>query len=508
VIDPKELAEVLDSILEGIQVLGPDWRYLHVNDVAAQHGRSTKQALIGRTIQQCYPGIETTAVFAAMQRCMQDRTAHVMENEFTFPDGSRGHFELRIAPVPQGICVLSIDVTARKEAEAGRRKAEERLLHAQRMEAIGLLASGIAHDFNNLLTVILGQGEIALTRDEGPRTEDVETLVLAARSAAGLTRQLLAYGRRSVQTREVVNLAFVIADLETILQRTLDDRIELVLDTDKPVATVEVDRTQLEQIVMNLVLNARDSIPGRGRITVALDTADFDSDYVLAHPDANLGPHSVLVVSDTGVGMDAATQARIFEPFFTTKVRGSGSGLGLSSVYGIVKQHGGSIVVRSAPGSGSTFLIHLPCATARATPEPERPPRHQPRAKGQPATILVVDDRPEIGQLMQMMLTLDSHRVLLAQSGEQALSLWREHRPAIDLLITDSRMPGMSGSDLIHRVRQDDPELPVLCTSAQTEQDLADGGGLVASVSFLEKPFTRTQLRTIVHQMLGVGDAG
>ncbi len=500
-IDPTELAQVLDSILEGIQVLGPDWRYLHVNDVAAQHGRSTKANLVGRTILECYPGIETTPVFATMRTCMTERSSHVLENEFTFPDGSKGYFELRIHPVPQGICVLSIDVTARKEAEAGRRKAEERLVHAQRMESVGLLASGIAHDFNNLLTVILGQSEIALSRDDGPHTEDIETLVRAAESAAGLTRQLLAYGRRTVLAREVVQLAKVIADLETILQRTLDERIELVLDTRKPVPAVEVDRTQVEQIVLNLVLNARDAIPGRGRITVALDSADLDSDYVLAHPDATRGRHAVLVVSDTGLGMDAATQARIFEPFFSTK--GRGSGLGLASVYGIVKQHGGSLAVRSAPGSGSTFAIYLPCATSAAAAAPRPTLRTEPITKDGPASILVVDDRPEIAHLMQMMLKLDAHEVAVATSGEEALSLWRAQRERIDLLITDSRMPGMSGSELIQRIRAEDPGLPVLCTSAQAESDLRDSGGMLATVSFLEKPFTRTQLRTIVNHMLG-----
>jgi CheY-like chemotaxis protein len=291
-----------------------------------------------------------------------------------------------------------------------------------------------------------------------------------------------------------------------MLRRMLDGSIELVFDLDKPVSVVDVDRTQLEQIVVNLVLNARDAIAahgasgGSGRITVALETADFDSEHVLAHPDAKLGPHTVLVVSDTGIGMDEATQARMFEPFFTTKEHGSG--LGLASVYGIVKQHGGSMLVRSAPGTGTTFAVYLPCAVAREEDDAPLAPRVRAPQDDAPATILVVDDRPEIAELLRMMLTLDAHRVLKATSGEEALSLWREHRKSIDLMITDSRMPGMTGSELIQRIRSDAPQLPVLCTSAQTEDELAESGALATSVSFLEKPFTRTQLRTIVGHIL------
>ncbi|MBL9079370.1 MAG: response regulator [Planctomycetes bacterium] len=500
-VDPKDLSVVLDAILEGMQVLGPDWRYLHVNEVAARHGHTTRERLLGRTVFECYPGFEQTAVFTAMRACMTERTPCVMENEFTYPDGSKAWFELRIEPVPQGICVLSLDVTARKLAETERQRAELRLQHALRMEAIGLLAAGIAHDFNNLLTVVLSQAEIGLARAGGPTPEDLQTIVTAARSAADLTRQLLAYGRRSMQRREVVDPREVVEGIAAIVRRSLREGIELVLDLDRPVQRVDVDRVQLEQIVMNLVVNAADAIRDRGRITVALDRADLDSDYVLRHPDARRGPHTVLVVADTGIGMDAATQARIFEPFFTTKAE-RGSGLGLATVYGIVKQHGGSIEVRSAPASGTTFLVHLPCA---ARPESAPSAATRPAAERTPlppARLLVVDDRREIAELMRRMLVGDGHTVHVATAGESALAMWRRDPAGIDALITDYGMPGMTGAELIASVRADRPELPVVCTSAWPEPHFARQWSGQGSVLFLEKPFTRSQLREVLANAL------
>lgn len=499
--DTRELVGILDSILEGIQVIGRDWRYLHVNDVAARHGRTTKELLIGRTITACYPGIDRTPVWDVMLRAMTDRTSQLLENEFVFPDGSRGHFELRIHPVPQGICILSIDVTARKEAENARRRAENLLQHAQRMEAIGRLASGIAHDFNNLLTVILSQSEIAAARAGGPQPADVATITSAATTAAGLTRQLLAYARQVPMKRSIIDLGEVLEGLRTILERSMENRIQLVVDTSRRVPPVDADRSQVEQIVMNLVLNARDAIEGRGSITIGLDAADLDAAHLAADSCTRPGPHSVLVVRDTGTGMDAATQARMFEPFFTTKPAGRGTGLGLATVYGNVQQHGGAIRVHSVPGSGTTFEVFLPCAHQSAVGSP----LHSTTRVGPsgPATILVVDDTAQIGHLIRMMLAEDRHVVMLATSAEEALHLWKRNRHAIDLVITDHRMPGMSGRELVRRLRREDPHLPVVCTSAPSPSELAGSPEPEGSVAFLEKPFSRASLAAAVATALG-----
>jgi signal transduction histidine kinase len=500
-LSPPELVSIVDALLEGLQVIGPDWRYLHVNEAAARHGRTNKEALLGRTMMECFPGIETTEVFALLRRSLVERSSHVLENVFTFPDGSTGTFELRIEPVAQGVCILSVDVTARKEAEQARLQAEERLRHAQRMEAIGQLAAGIAHDFNNLLTVMLAQGETALERPEGPSREDVETMIQAVRSSADLTRQMLAYGRRSVLMPEVLDLAEVVHGFERILRGSIDARIELRVDMPPGLGRVEADRSQLEQILLNLVVNARDAIPGTGRITVGLASADLDEDYVRLHPGTRPGPHLVLVVTDTGAGMDAATRARIFEPFFTTKELGRGTGLGLATVYGIVKQHGGDVWVYSEPGRGTTFKVYLPATTRTAeavAPSPQRPTAPPPAQ----TTLLLAEDDPMLRRLLTSMLSSAGYQLLVAARGDDALRLWDEHHGIIALVITDVMMPGMPGPDLVRRMRERRPDLPVICTSGYSDAHLAERGSLLDNVVFIEKPFTPKVLRQQVAALL------
>lgn len=505
-IEPSELASILDALLEGVQVLSQDYRYLHVNAAAARHGRLTKEALLGRTMQSCYPGIEHTPFFATLRQCMQDRTSCVLENEFRFPDGSRGWFELRIEPVPQGLCVLSIDITAKKQAEEARNRAEQRLAQGERLEAIGKLAAGVAHDFNNMLTVMLSQGELALSQVAGPTRQDVEILMAAARSSAQLTQQLLAYSRRATLAPEIVDLGVILRDLEPMLRRTLESRIELVVDTSLPIGKVEVDRVRIEQIVMNLVLNARDAIPDRGRIAISLNHADLLLDDARANPGLRPGPHTVIAVTDTGIGMDAETRRRMFDPYFTTKGKGIGTGLGLATVFGIVRQHQGAIAVNSTVGEGTSFKIYLPCA-AEPSAEPsiapiarQAAPRiHTRRKRG---TILVVDDLPEVAELIARILQRDAHRVLLAIGGAQAVEMWRRHHDKIDLLITDLSMPDISGPDLVRRLRAARGDLRVLCTSGNAESHLRHDGRLPADVSLLEKPFSPTELLLRVQDLI------
>ncbi|HEX5053004.1 MAG TPA: response regulator [Planctomycetota bacterium] len=491
-IHPSELVSVLDAILEGIQVVSPEWRYLHVNDAAAHHGRSTKQALIGRSMLECYPGIENTPLFEVMRRCMHERRSHVLENAFTFPDGSVGHFELRIAPVPQGICVLSIDVTDRKQAEAARAEAEERLARAQRLEAIGVLAAGIAHDFNNQLMIIMGAGHAALAQAEGPIREEIETILAAAGSAAQMTRHLLANGGRAAAS--YIDPCRVAAGFEQVLLRSLPTQIELAFDMGRDVGAVNMDRGELEQILMNLVLNARDASSGVGRITISVRSTCLGPEFTASHPGARVGPHTVIAVTDKGAGMDAATRARIFEPFFSTKE--SSSGLGLASVHSTVRRRGGFVSVRSEPGAGASFEVYLPSAPA------PRADVVDARAASTGSTILFVDDMPEVGRLVAKFFEADSHRVLLATSGEQALALWHEHGAAVDLLVTDISMPGLSGPDLVARMRAQRPGLPVLFMSGFSDSELACAGGMPKDVAFLEKPFAPTQLLELVHELL------
>ena len=516
VLTSGDFVTVLDGILEGFQILDRDLRYLHVNDAAAKHGRTTREALLGRTMAECYPGIEGTGLYAMLRQTIADGKSHSLENAFTFPDGSTGHFELRIEPVPQGVCVLSIDITARKNAEAARAKAEERLQTAQRMEAVGQLAAGIAHDFNNLLTIILGQADVALSRPEGPTRADVETLLAAARSSSELTRQLLTYGQRTSVAREQVDLGEVVTGLERMLRRSLGQRIDLRIEAREPPPKLSAIRSQIEQILLNLVFNARDAIAGEGRVTITLARTELDEADIGGHPGARPGPHALIGVADSGEGMDAATRARIFEPFFTTKEKGRGTGLGLATVYGIVRQHGGVIWVYSEPGKGTSFKVYLPIAeaetsadaTAPAPPSPRRgsvasaakgsasPAPARPTAGGAPSsrggaepTILVVDDAPLLRKLIAAVLEGAGYEVLAAARGEDALALWEAHEDQIALLITDLVMPGMGGADLIDRLRGQKPELPIICTSGYSSAELMERRALPAGVAFVEKPF-------------------
>jgi PAS domain S-box-containing protein len=489
-----DYVSILDAMLEGFQIVDPELRYIHLNETAAQHGRSTKEALLGRTMMECYPGIEHTEVFALIRSCVEERTSHLLENDFTYPDGSVGHFELRIQPVPQGASILSIDVTERKLAQSALAKAEERLHHAQRMEAVGSLAAGLAHDFNNLLTVILAEGERALSRTDGATGSHIEAMVAAARASADLTRQLLAYGRRTLLDRRAIDLSDVVRGLDPLLRPSLEPRIGLHLDAPRELACVEADRSQVEQIIMNLVLNARDACDGPGRVTVALSRTVLDAEHARVHPGATPGPHAVLTVADTGKGMDEETVARVFEPFFTTKERGRGTGLGLATVYGIVKQHGGNIWVYSELGVGTTFKIYLPATDCAHVEQPRSDPPPEAVASGRPATgrptVLVADDAEIMRKLIEVILSGAGYRVLVAASGGEALEIWDREGDSVALLLTDATMPGMSGAELIARLRERRADLPIVCTSGYRGRDLAERGALPAGVAFVEKPFS------------------
>lgn len=489
-----DLATVLDAMLEGFQVLDAELRYLHLNDVAARHGRKSKEELIGRRMADCYPGVEATPLYAAMQRAVATQTPEVLENAFTYPDGSVGHFELRLAPVPAGLCVLSIDVSDRKAAE-------ERLRHAQRMEAVGQLAAGIAHDFNNLITVMLGQGELALARPLGVAREDVEILLAAARTSAELTRQLLAYGRRSVVHCEVVDLPQVLSALGPLFQRTLPSNVAFSVEAQPALRTL-ADRSQVEQVLMNLVVNARDAMPRGGQLAVRAAEATLDAQAAgVVTGGLTPGRYVELTVADTGTGMTPETAARIFEPFYTTKKRGEGTGLGLATVYGITKRHGGTILVDSLLGQGTTFRVYLP-ATDREVVVEEPPPPSAAAPSSAQRVVLVVEDTPMIRSLMSAVLTRAGYEVLLAESGADALAVWNDRRGKVALLITDVMMPGMSGPELITKLRQMAPDLPVICTSGYSDDQLSGADALPAAVVFLEKPFSGSALVQRVASML------
>jgi two-component system, cell cycle sensor histidine kinase and response regulator CckA len=488
------LGTVLDALREGIQIIDREWRYVYLNQAAAMHGRKEREELLGRTMLECYPGIDATEVFATLRQCMEQRTNASIQNEFFYADGQRRNFELRIEPCEAGLVVLSIDVT-------DGRRVEEQLRHAQKMEAVGRLAGSVAHDFNNLLSVILGQSEVLLEdlKPLDPVRPDIESIRNAGIRAASLTSQLLAFSRQQVLIPRVMNLNDVVQEAEKMLRRLLGEDVELVTRYERTLHKVKVDPGQIDQVVMNLAINARDAMPRGGKLTIETKNVELDDSYESDHFGVVPGPHVMLAVSDTGIGMDKATQARIFEPFFTTKEVGKGTGLGLSTVFGIVKQSGGNIWVYSEPGAGSTFKVYLPKAGESDVEAVEVVPLATLNGT---ETILLVEDDDGVRQIALLILRRYGYHVLEARNAGEALLTCEQHPRTIHLLLTDVVMPQLSGSELADRLRTLRPEMRVLFMSGYTENAIVHHGILDSGIAYLQKPIVPEALGRRVREVL------
>jgi two-component system cell cycle sensor histidine kinase/response regulator CckA len=396
-------------------------------------------------------------------------------------------------PVVEG---LIVDITDRK-------MLENQLLQARKMEAVGRLAGGVAHDFNNLLTIIKGYVEMALQRcmDRPDLHGDIRRIENAADRAVNLVRQLLAFSRKQVLRPKILDLNAIVVNLDQLLRRLMNANIEMKTFVSQGVGAIKADPGQIEQVIMNLVVNARDALPGGGRILIETSNVDLDSSYTLDHAIVRPGPYVLLAVTDTGVGMTADTVAHIFEPFYTTKESGRGTGLGLSTVYGIVKQSGGYIWVYSELGRGTTFKVYLPRVqdSVPASPAPEMPPATAPQGR---ETILLVEDEPAVRELIQMVLSERGYKVLEALVPEDAERLAGSNGAEIQLLLTDVVMPGMSGRDLAKRLTARHPNLRVLYMSGYTFNVIAQDGTLEEGISFLQKPFTPQVLTEKVREAL------
>jgi hypothetical protein len=391
--------------------------------------------------------------------------------------------------------VLARDVTEQRRLEA-------QLRQAQKMEAVGRLAGGIAHDFNNLLTAILGSAQLALREIDAshPVREDLEEIHRAGLRAADLTRQLLAYSRRQVVTPKVIDLNEAVRNLDSMLRRLIREDIELELDLAPRALAVKSDPGQLEQVVLNLVVNARDALPQGGGITVRTAAALLGTQQPDNDPPAPPGPYIALAVSDTGTGLSPEARAHLFEPFFTTKELGKGTGLGLATVYGIVKQNGGFIYVDSAPGQGTTVRVYLPEAV-EPLPATEGPPITVP-ATGGSETVLLVEDEPAVRQFARRALEANGYLVLAAARGEEALSLAARHQGPIHVLVTDVVMPGMGGPELARRLAERRPTLRVLYCSGYTDDAAVREGVREAGRAFLQKPFASEDLIQKLREVL------
>lgn len=381
------------------------------------------------------------------------------------------------------------------------RRSAIALRQAHKMEAVGRLAGGVAHDFNNLLTAILGSADFLLEAlPADPERAEAEEIHAAALRAAELTRQLLAFSRQQVLAPRVLDVNEVVAGMDKMLHRLIGENIDLQTTFARPLGAVRADRGQLEQVIVNLVVNARDALPKGGRISLETAAVDFDKtrgrDDVIVTP----GPYVMLAVSDNGTGMDAETRARIFEPFFTTKELGKGTGLGLSTVYGIVKQSGGYIWVHSEPGQGARFEAYFP--KVAATPEVAPEGAKLAAVVSDAGTILVVEDQPEVRRLIQKVLAARGYEVLSAGAGAEALQVAERFHGQLDLLITDAVMPGMSGREVALRLTAAIPGIKTLLVSGYAEGTVVHDGVVDPGIAFLRKPFTPEALVRKVREVL------
>jgi len=411
-------------------------------------------------------------------------------------EGKRVAIEISICPLRDRSGAIPFVAQVFKDVTE-RETLGEALRQSQKMEAIGRLAGGVAHDFNNILTII--QGYLEFLKEVGaPYRDSVQEVSKAADRAARLTQQLLAFSRRQVLQPRVSDLNSIISGLEKSLLRLIGEHIEFRSVPFPKLGRILVDPGQIEQVIINLAVNARDAMAGGGKLVIETQNVALDEGYTRLHPELKAGPYVLMAVTDTGVGMDKETMSRVFEPFFTTKEKGRGTGLGLSTVYGIIKQSGGYIWAYSEPGRGSSFKVYFPRTDA---PEelPSIPSAGTPRGK---ETILIVEDEDGLRQLARIILTRAGYTVLEARNGHEALDVARSHPETVQLLLTDVIMPGMSGNELAGRLLQLHPETKVLFMSGYTEDTIVHNGRLDPGTAFLSKPFTPSVLTTKIREVL------
>jgi len=424
-----------------------------------------------------------------------------MEYRIHRPDGALRWIKVRLFPVRDESGKLSasagtaVDITEEK-------KLQVQFQQSQKMDAIGRLAGGVAHDFNNILTAISGYSHFLLNAlpSGDPMRADVEEIKKAGERAASLTRQLLAFSRQQVLTPKVLDLNALIREMEKMLQRIVGENMQIASVLAKDLGRINADPGQIEQVLLNLVVNARDAMPKGGKITIEAANVELSEDYAKTHPDARPGPHVMLAVSDTGAGMTPAVFARLFEPFFTTKEQGKGTGLGLSTVFGIIKQSGGSISVYSEPGLGSVFKIHLPRVQSELSAA--QAAAHDGGNIRGSETILLAEDDDAVRKFTARLLAENGYTVLAAQNGENALEIARRHEGPIHLLLTDLVMPGMRGDDLANQLSPLRPDMKIIFTSGYTEAGVVRHELLSSDAVFIQKPVDPVILNRKLREML------
>ena len=474
-------------------------RFLEVNSSAAEHYGYSREEFLAMRITDIRPPSGAGRALAAVRADSDSGTRHTGEWRHQSKDGRLIDVEIAAHDIEfnghPGRLVVAHDVTERK-------RLESQLLQSQKLEAVGQLAAGVAHDFNNLLNVITGYSELLLRSlpAGGTDRERTEQIRRAAERGGGLTRQLLAFSRRQVLEPRVLDLNTALADVQSMLTRLIGEDIRMVTSFDPALGRVFADPGQMEQVLVNLVVNARDAMPAGGALVLETSNVDLDETYARTHPGSTAGPHVRLAVSDTGHGMDVATASRVFEPFFTTKPRGKGTGLGLATVHGIVQQSGGHVDVYTEPGHGTTFKIYLPRVEAPEDVPAEGAARVDPH--GGSETIVLVEDEDGLRALIREVLEDAGYRVVEAADPEHGLAAVRAEPQGIDLLMTDVILPQMRGNELADRVREMSPRARVLFMSGYTDEAIGQHAVLAPGAPFLQKPFSLTALLAKVRAVL------
>ena len=495
---------ILRTALDGFATVDLQGRIVDVNDAYCQLHDYSRAELMTMTIADLAAVEKPPDIVAHLRQVVADGQDR-FETRHRRKDGRVMDLEVSAKDAGHGrVFVFVRDITARKAAEERLAQSEAQLRQSQKMEAVGRLAGGIAHDFNNLLTVILGYSQSMLESMNAnePLRADVEEVWKAGTRAASLTRQMLAFSRKQVLELKVLDINTVAADTRNMLKRLIGEDIELSVITNPHPARANVDQGHMEQVLLNLAVNARDAMPAGGRLTIGVDVMELDEPYVHMHGTVQPGTYVVLSVSDTGIGMSEDVLAHLFEPFFTTKERGKGTGLGLSTVYGIVMQSGGLISVHSTIGTGTAFNVYLPYIGDAVAAETAAESTSAVFAGT--AVILLVEDDHLVRKATGRMLAHDGFTILEAATGEEALAICQQHRGPIDLMLTDMVLPKMTGPELAAQVESARPETRVVFMSGYSDHALLANDRLHMGSPFIQKPFSSTTLTLTIRTALAM----
>jgi two-component system cell cycle sensor histidine kinase/response regulator CckA len=501
------LAAVVDHTDDAIIGLTPEGQVTAWNRGAQRLFGYTAEEMLGEPSSILADDSEHGQQKSGLDRIRHGEGGIYYEARRLHKDGHRIDVSFNIAPIHDGagtvigVSLVARDITAAKEAAERQRELQERTNQAQRMESLGKLAGGVAHDFNNILAIIANYTDFAIEASTGnPDVEaDLTQVRTATQRAGNLTRQLLTFTRADAIQPQNIDLNVAVAEVNGMLERTIGQHITLITKPSPKPLTVHADPGQLQQVLLNLAINARDAMPEGGTLVLEVNTATLDGDELDMQPPLGAGTYARLLVSDTGTGISAEVAEHIFEPFYTTKPRGKGTGLGLATVYGIITEAGGSINLYSESGIGTTFRLYLPIVTTAGTPagaatRPQRPPT------GGGQTILVVEDEPDLARIVTRILSKAGYRVVTAHSGPAALEMFQRH--GCDAVLTDVIMPEMSGRRLVELLHRQRPDLPVLYMSGYSNGLLGAAGGLDDGVTFVEKPFTANDILNKLHESL------